>query len=111
MKKIISIMVTVESPDGLTFEQEVEVRKNETPEQAMQKCEKECGRGYLCCGWYPKLTLTYYLVRVKLAGEERNVVKFYTTWKFDKQSAIDVARERHVSDNIIDVQAIEIDEI
>ena len=112
MKKILSIIVTVERPEGTTFEQEVAVRNNEKPEQAMARCKKACGSGYWCCGWYPRSTLTYYLVRVKLKlPDDTFVFKYYTTWKASKQLAIDAARERHASDNVVNAQAIEIDEI
>ena len=72
MDKIISIYVKVERPDGTTFEQEVPVRKDETPDQAMARYQQEIGNpyawrtengrhiryiksgAYLCCNWRPK---------------------------------------------------------
>ena len=44
-----SIVVCVERPDGTTFYQEVQLKQNETPEQAKQRYQNDIGNPY---GWY-----------------------------------------------------------
>ena len=48
MKKLF---VLIESPDGTTYEQEIEWRLGETVKDALRRCKLILGRGYRICNW------------------------------------------------------------
>ena len=47
-----TITCIIERPDGTTYEQQVTLKENETPEDACKRLQRTLGRSYWVVDWY-----------------------------------------------------------